>query len=249
MLAASQGYQEAYDSKEMGHSIFTYFLLEGLRGKSKDAVDDEGNVTPDTLGRFIYRQIGNLPSEKRPKQIPITKGESAGDIILTTYTHLGKDALKNIGSIVNEGMQHFENGDYDYARTLFDKAIEINPTNPILYSYKGDIFYKEKKYEDAIECYNKALKFNPKYVDVLKDKGSCLDHLGKYEDAIECYNKALDISPTNFDIYIYKGTIYEDLKNFEKALECYNKAISLDPNNKYAKIRKQSRLRINFQTR
>jgi uncharacterized caspase-like protein len=64
LLAASLGYQEAYSLKEKGHSIFTYYLLEGFRG-SKKAIDEEGNITPDTLGKYVYREIVKLPEGKR----------------------------------------------------------------------------------------------------------------------------------------------------------------------------------------
>jgi hypothetical protein len=86
MLASSQGYEEAYDRMEKDHSIFTYYLLEALNGH-EDAVNDEGNVTYDSVGRFISREIGRLPPERRPNQTPIRKGEvSGGDIILAHYT-------------------------------------------------------------------------------------------------------------------------------------------------------------------
>ena len=90
LLASSQGYEEAYDRQEKDHSIFTYYLLEGLKGH-KNAVDEEGNVTYDTLGRFVSREIGNLPSDKRPHQTPVRKGEvSGGEIVLAQYPKLKK---------------------------------------------------------------------------------------------------------------------------------------------------------------
>jgi hypothetical protein len=90
LLASSQGYEEAYDRKEKDHSIFTYYLLKGLKGH-KNALDDEGNVTFETLGKFIDREIKSLPSEKRPQQTPIRKGEiSGGDIVIIPYPHLRK---------------------------------------------------------------------------------------------------------------------------------------------------------------
>jgi hypothetical protein len=89
LLAASQAAQEAYGLKEQDHSIFTYYLLEGLRGNEK-SVDVEGNVTPYSLGSYVYRTILNLPAKRRPKQKPITKVEASGDIILASYPNLVK---------------------------------------------------------------------------------------------------------------------------------------------------------------
>ena len=87
ILSASQATQEAFALKEGENSIFTYYLLDGLKGKKK-SVDTNGNVTPSTLGNYIYRAIMNLPPGKRPKQKPITKAETSGDIILASYPKL-----------------------------------------------------------------------------------------------------------------------------------------------------------------
>lgn len=102
VLAASQAAEEAYGSKIIGHSIFTYHFLEGLRG-SEDAVDNYGNVTPYTLGNYIYKQILNLPSEKRPKQTPIIKAEAIGDTILANYPALGKRTKEQFENLLSQG--------------------------------------------------------------------------------------------------------------------------------------------------
>ena len=86
ILAASQALQEAYILEEKNHSIFTYYLLQGLSGEDKDAVDKDGNITVDTLGKYVYNKIMSLPSDKRPKQKPIRKVEASGDIILAHYS-------------------------------------------------------------------------------------------------------------------------------------------------------------------
>jgi uncharacterized caspase-like protein len=92
LLAASQATQEAFALSEGDNSIFTHFLLEGLKGNEK-SVDTEGNVTPDTLGKFIHRSIVSLPVDKKPAQTPIRKVEAGGDIILVNYEHLSKSIL------------------------------------------------------------------------------------------------------------------------------------------------------------
>lgn len=88
ILSASQAYQEAYGKKKGDHSIFTFYLLQGLK-KNKKAVDLNGNVTVDTLGTYLYDTIVNLPADKRPNQKPIRKVEAGGTIILASYPTLG----------------------------------------------------------------------------------------------------------------------------------------------------------------
>jgi uncharacterized caspase-like protein len=55
------------------HSLFTYYLLEGLKGKQAGAIDDEGYVTPDSLSKYVYNTIISLLPEKRPIQKPVRK--------------------------------------------------------------------------------------------------------------------------------------------------------------------------------
>ena len=75
ILAACQGLQEAFALEEQNHSLFTYYLLEGLRG-NESSVDDRGYVTADSLGKYVYNSIMSLPSERRPKQKRIRKIEA-----------------------------------------------------------------------------------------------------------------------------------------------------------------------------
>jgi hypothetical protein len=93
LLAASQAAQEAYALKEGKHSIFTHYLLEGLKGNEK-SVDTFGNVTVDSLGKYVHRAIVNLPKDKRPKQTPIRKVEVGDEIILAHYPELLKKSTE-----------------------------------------------------------------------------------------------------------------------------------------------------------
>lgn len=93
ILAASQAAQEAYALKEGNNSIFTHYLLEGLKGNEK-SIDSSGNVTADSLGKFIYREIVNLPHDRRPKQTPIQKIEASEGIVIAQYPQLIKKPVE-----------------------------------------------------------------------------------------------------------------------------------------------------------
>jgi tetratricopeptide (TPR) repeat protein len=167
LLASSQGYEEAYDRMEKDHSIFTYYLLEALNGH-KDAVNDEGNVTYDSVGRFISREIGWLPPERRPNQTPIRKGEVSGaDIILAHYTKQSDEErptekVSVTDTTVNEALDCMWDGDYSRALSCLDKALEIDPKNDRAYFYQGEIFAKLANYPEARKNYQKAIEIDPK---------------------------------------------------------------------------------------
>ena len=87
ILSSSQLHQEAYALKTGEHSIFTYYLLAGLRG-DMESIDSEGNVTPQSLGNYIIRSIMRLPLDERPRQRPMIKAEESGNVILASYPEL-----------------------------------------------------------------------------------------------------------------------------------------------------------------
>ncbi|MFZ0514306.1 MAG: pentapeptide repeat-containing protein [Candidatus Nitrosopolaris sp.] len=106
ILSASQALQEAYASRTGEHSLFTYYLLEGLKGNTK-SIDSEGNVTPESLVNYAYGEIMN-PDNKVPRQRPrITRAEGSGNIILASYPELKpkkiEDTLASMLKLLREG--------------------------------------------------------------------------------------------------------------------------------------------------
>jgi uncharacterized protein YjbI with pentapeptide repeats len=78
--------QEAESTPTGDASIFTKYLVQGLGGIDNDYVDKNGNVTTSLLGNYVYDKVmSHEPKSERPKQIPITKTELSGDIILAHY--------------------------------------------------------------------------------------------------------------------------------------------------------------------
>ncbi len=120
ILAASQSSQEAYALAEGNHSIFSYYLFEGLKG-TIESVDKEGNVTPQSLGKYIFKAMMSLPIEKRPKQKPVTKAEESGDVILAYYPELKSFKREEFLASL---LQLLQNGKVEE----FNKMREQNPS-------------------------------------------------------------------------------------------------------------------------
>ncbi|HKG86779.1 MAG TPA: caspase family protein, partial [Nitrososphaeraceae archaeon] len=57
VLASSLADQASYKMDDQPYSMFTYFLVEGLKGASGKSVDDNGNVTPYSLGKYVHGKI------------------------------------------------------------------------------------------------------------------------------------------------------------------------------------------------
>ena len=118
------GHQASYAGV---HSIFTYYFIQGLNG-NEDSVDIYGNVTPDSLGKYVFDKV----TAKLPRQKPITKTEISGHIILAHYPNLIKTKNTTLTSKdpftvnVEQGNSHFSTGNYEQAIRCYDIALRLN---------------------------------------------------------------------------------------------------------------------------
>jgi Flp pilus assembly protein TadD len=60
------------------------------------------------------------------------------------------------------GKKQLEDGHYDDALNLFQKAILLNRNDPDLWNLKGIALRSLGRYNEAIECFNKSLEIDPR---------------------------------------------------------------------------------------
>jgi Caspase domain len=77
ILTASDANEVSVEKDELNHGVFTYYLLEGLRGKAD--VDGDGMITVDEIYRYVSDKV---PQATGQDQHPVRKGEVTGQIVL-----------------------------------------------------------------------------------------------------------------------------------------------------------------------
>jgi Flp pilus assembly protein TadD len=60
------------------------------------------------------------------------------------------------------GKKQLEDGQYDDALNLFQKAILLNRNDPDLWNLNGIALRSLGRYNEAIECFNKSLEIDPR---------------------------------------------------------------------------------------
>ena len=71
-------------------------------------------------------------------------------------------------------------------------AIQLDSTNPIIYSNRGLVNRKMEQFESAIEDYTKELQFGEKSnIKALNNRAYCYAKLGMYYPAIDDYSLVL----------------------------------------------------------
>ena len=77
ILTASDANEVSLEKEELKHGVFTYYLLEGLRGKAD--LNGDGVITMDEVYHYVSEKV---PRATGQDQHPVRKGETTGQIVL-----------------------------------------------------------------------------------------------------------------------------------------------------------------------
>lgn len=73
------------------------------------------------------------------------------------------DKLITLSDVANRA---FYDGNFEKALTLYNEAIQLNPTNFILYSNRSAIFLRLKCFRKSLDDAKQSLALNPKWAKV-----------------------------------------------------------------------------------
>jgi tetratricopeptide (TPR) repeat protein len=122
-------------------------------------------------------------------------------------------------SILNDGVDKYEEKKYSDAELDFRKVVESSPKNFDANFNLGTSYYKQEKYDDAIKSFASAFegaKDNESKAKVLHNIGNSLLKSNKLEQSIEAYKNALKFNPNDQDTKYNLSYALEMLKNKDK---------------------------------
>jgi uncharacterized protein YjbI with pentapeptide repeats len=110
VLASSLEEQRSFGMEDQPYSLFTYFLIQGLKGANGESVDINGYVTPELLGNYVNEKILELGTIR---QKPIRKIDAVVQIILAYYPDLANRQQQQQASQKNYLLQLLKEGKID----------------------------------------------------------------------------------------------------------------------------------------
>lgn len=221
ILAASKSFQQAFGNEKGDRSLFTQYFLEGLKG-SKESIDSKGNVTPDTLGKYVYNKVTSV----HPSQKPIRKVEASGEIILASYFNLveNKQAI-NIETTLKKADNYLKMDEFDKALTSYNLILQAEPNHLKAWNNKGKVFeFGLLDYEKAAQCYERALIIDSSDHVVWYNKANALAKSENLSESLKCYDKALKLKTDEPDYWYNKGIILSSQGKNKDAKKCFNRA-------------------------
>ncbi|GMJ15012.1 Hop2 [Hibiscus trionum] len=96
-----------------------------------------------------------------------------------------------------KGNAAFSSGDFNSAIKHFTEAINLAPTNHVLYSNRSAAYASLNQYDAALSDAKKTVELKPDWSKGYSRLGAAHLGLHQYQDAISAYKKGLEIDPNN----------------------------------------------------
>lgn len=146
---------------------------------------------------------------------------------------LGLKILPNPTMLNNKAVCLEWLGRFDEATSLYRKAANLDPRNPIYKKNYRLNLINAHKYEVVISNCLKLFQENKELnVDTYEELGYCLYQLKKYNDALRMFNAGLTIKPDNPVFLARIGLCLDKLNRKEEALSYYQAVLEINKNKK-----------------
>jgi len=169
----------------------------------------KGSGLMHLVKRFIYiililSFVGcakQIPTDMREAERKLEREEAFPDLSFESASPKRRASLQ----YTREGKHESDRGMYLKAMKRYEKAIDIDPTNPYAYYHYGIARYSTREHEQSLRLLDQAR-----------------EKFGENEKWLS-------------RIYNYRGLNYRAMGMFEEAIESFRQAISLDKKNQEAK--------------
>jgi len=171
-----------------------------------------GSVEPEFLTRIKNKESSspNSKTDSKPEKYP--------------------GASSEVNLYNSRGYQSFKKGEYDLAIADYNRALEIDPTDSLVYANRANAYAANGKMKEAIADYNKALEIDPNDYKVAHDLGLTYMNIRQHDKALFYFNKALEINPeieNDGQFHNDRGVAYFFTEDYDKCWKDVNKALEL----------------------
>lgn len=125
------------------------------------------------------------------------------------------------------GLISFERKKYDSAGYYFKQALELNQTEPDIWTNIGNLYKARGNIDRAVEAYDKALQLDQSNAVAMYNL-ALLAKEYKNEDAVTVFSKVIEANPGLPEAYEHRALAQFNNGIYDEALNDYNAAISLD---------------------
>ncbi len=109
IISASNGKELSLELEEYKHGVFTYYLLDGLKGKADR--NEDGYIEVEEIWDFVKRQVQEKARSEGNEQTPKIQGDFSAGIALTMNAEAFK--AKTVETQIQQLAHWFDSGELD----------------------------------------------------------------------------------------------------------------------------------------
>ena len=113
----------------------------------------------------------------------------------TAVSNTAANQLKKINELNQQGLNLYDQGDFDNSLNKFNDVIKQDPVNIFALHYSGLIFFEKGMYSDSITYFKKILIFEPDDVISLEFIAYLEYMSGNYSESLKYYKQIISIDP------------------------------------------------------
>jgi TolA-binding protein len=147
--------------------------------------------------------------------------------------------LQSADALFEEALELHDRGHYAAAAEAYQRAIKLDPTDPILYFNLASVYYEQDRLEDAAAAYLEATQRDPDYVEAWNGLGCVLSKLERSKEAIVALRRALQLVPSYGDAHFNLASELEQLRQVDAANEHWRRYLQLDSTGPWADIARE----------
>jgi tetratricopeptide (TPR) repeat protein len=238
-----------YNGLPLGGVFTVTVLIDGKKADSQAGVRPRmGDPTPvsfDLKGQAAEQQAIQKTLESGGT---LTKEQERG-LSKEQKDALEKRAKENSAAMAknkalndsfNAGKEAMAAKNYDVAVESFQKGVEIDPAQNVIWAQLADAYVSRAKtktgadqqadYGKSLEAFQKAIELKPDDAAYHNNYALALANVKKFDEAQAELNKAAQLDPTSAAKYYYNlGAVLVNTGQTEAATNAFKKAIETDP--------------------
>ena len=152
-------------------------------------------------------------------------------LFLLLSVPLTAQSYSKVDSLLQLGMDYYENGRYDRAITILKEAVEIEPDSPVANYCVASGYIAVNEYVKALEHLDRVIDKDVDFLlGVYTMKSSCLDYLGRIVESIELLRDGIERLGGNYLLYYNLGLCLYKTGSHGEAQQALENALSLNHN-------------------